>query len=166
MEYLNQMTDEELALSYVDGNNKAFDELLARTQGKLFSYILFVVRDEDKANDLFQETFVKVITKLHQRKYVDSGKFGAWVMRIAHNVIMDWYRDEKARNLVEPTEENDLSNLKGNEVLDSNIENRYVNEQILKDVRKMMNLLPATQREVVFMRFYQEIGRASCRERV
>ena len=155
MEYLNQMTDEELALSYVGGNNKAFDELLARTQGKLFSYILFVVRDEDKANDLFQETFVKVITKLHQRKYVDSGKFGAWVMRIAHNVIMDWYRDEKARNLVEPTEENDLSNLKGNEVLDSNIENRYVNEQILKDVRKMMNLLPATQREVVFMRFYQ-----------
>ena len=155
MEYLNQMTDEELALSNVGGNNKAFDELLARTQGKLFSYILFVVRDEDKANDLFQETFVKVITKLHQRKYVDSGKFGAWVMRIAHNVIMDWYRDEKARNLVEPTEENDLSNLKGNEVLDSNIENRYVNEQILKDVRKMMNLLPATQREVVFMRFYQ-----------
>ena len=62
MEYLNQMTDEELALSYVGGNNKAFDELLARTQGKLFSYILFVVRDEDKANDLFQETFVKVIT--------------------------------------------------------------------------------------------------------
>lgn len=158
MEYLNQMTDEELALSYVDGNNKAFDELLARTQGKLFSYILFVVRDEDKANDLFQETFVKVITKLHQRKYVDSGKFGAWVMRIAHNVIMDWYRDEKARNLVEPTEENDLSNLKGNEVLDSNIENRYVNEQILKDVRKMMNLLPATQREVVFMRFYQDMS--------
>lgn len=158
MEYLNQMTDEELALSYVGGNNKAFDELLARTQGKLFSYILFVVRDEDKANDLFQETFVKVITKLHQRKYVDSGKFGAWVMRIAHNVIMDWYRDEKARNLVEPTEENDLSNLKGNEVLDSNIENRYVNEQILKDVRKMMNLLPATQREVVFMRFYQDMS--------
>ena len=158
MEYLNQMTDEELALSYVDGNNKAFDELLARTQGKLFSYILFVVRDEDKANDLFQETFVKVITKLHQRKYVDSGKFGAWVMRIAHNVIMDWYRDEKARNLVEPTEENDLSNLKGNEVLDSNIENRYVNEQILKDVKKMMNLLPATQREVVFMRFYQDMS--------
>ena len=158
MEYLNQMTDEELALSYVDGNNRAFDELLARTQGKLFSYILFVVRDEDKANDLFQETFVKVITKLQQRKYVDSGKFGAWVMRIAHNVIMDWYRDEKARNLVEPTEDNDLSNLKGNEVLDGNIENRYVNDQVMIDVKKMMNLLPATQREVVFMRFYQDMS--------
>jgi len=111
MENIKELTDEELALSYVKGNNKAFDELLARNQTRLFSYILFVVRDEDKANDLFQETFVKVITKLHEGRYTDSGKFSAWIMRIAHNVIMDWYRDQKARNIVEPTAENDLSNL-------------------------------------------------------
>ena len=117
------------------------------------SYILFVVRDEDKANDLFQETFVKVITKLHQGRYVDSGKFGAWIMRIAHNVIMDWYREQRSRNLIEPTDENDLSNLSGNEILDSNVENRYVNDQIMVDVKNMMNMLPPTQREVVFMRF-------------
>ena len=85
MENISRLTDEELAISYVRGNNRAFDELLSRNQSKLFSYILFVVRDEDKANDLFQETFVKVITKLHQGRYVDSGKFGAWIMRIAHN---------------------------------------------------------------------------------
>ena len=118
------LTDEELALSYINGNNKAFDELLVRTQDKLFTYILFVVRDEDKANDLFQETFVKVITKLHQGRYVDSGKFSAWIMRIAHNVIMDWYREQRARNLVEPTETNDLSNLSVNDILDLNVENR------------------------------------------
>ena len=152
------MTDEELALSYINGDNKAFDELLARTQEKLFSYILFVVRDEDKANDLFQETFVKVITKLHEGRYVDSGKFSAWIMRIAHNVIMDWYREQRSRSLIEPTENNDLSNISGGEVLDQNVENKYVNEQVLADVKKMMNLLPPTQREVVFMRFYQDLS--------
>lgn len=158
MENFNSFTDEELALSYIDGNNKAFDELLTRNQDKLFSYIFFVVRDEDKANDLFQETFVKVITKLHQKRYVDSGKFSAWIMRIAHNVIMDWYREQRARNLVEPTEEYDLSNLSGNDVLDVNVENKYVNDQIMTDVKKMMNMLPPTQREVVFMRFYQDLS--------
>ena len=158
MENISRLTDEELAISYVRGNNRAFDELLSRNQSKLFSYILFVVRDEDKANDLFQETFVKVITKLHQGRYVDSRKFGAWIMRIAHNVIMDWYREQRSRNLIEPTDENDLSNLSGNEILDSNVENRYVNDQIMVDVKNMMNMLPPTQREVVFMRFYQDLS--------
>lgn len=158
MENISRLTDEELAISYVRGNNRAFDELLSRNQSKLFSYILFVVRDEDKANDLFQETFVKVITKLHQGRYVDSGKFGAWIMRIAHNVIMDWHREQRSRNLIEPTDENDLSNLSGNEILDSNVENRYVNDQIMVDVKNMMNMLPPTQREVVFMRFYQDLS--------
>lgn len=158
MENISRLTDEELAISYVRGNNRAFDELLSRNQSKLFSYILFVVRDEDKANDLFQETFVKVITKLHQGRYVDSGKFGAWIMRIAHNVIMDWYREQRSRNLIEPTDENDLSNLSGNEILDSNVENRYENDQIMVDVKNMMNMLPPTQREVVFMRFYQDLS--------
>lgn len=158
MKSIRELTDEELALSYIGGNNKAFDELLSRNQSKLFTYILFVVRDEDKANDLFQETFVKVITKLHQGKYVDCGKFSAWIMRIAHNVIMDWYRDQRARNVIEPTEENDLSNIGGSEILDSNVENRFVNDQVMADVKKMMNLLPPTQREVVFMRFYQNLS--------
>lgn len=151
------MTDEELALSYVNGNNQAFDLLLLRNQSKLFSYILFVVHDQDLANDIFQETFVKVITKLQERKYVDSGKFSAWIMRIAHNVIMDWYRDNRAQNIVEATEDNDLSNINTNSCLEFNIEDRFVNEQVLKDVKKMMNLLPPTQREIVFMRFYQDM---------
>ena len=152
------MTVEELALCYIGGNNKAFDLLLSRTQSKLFTYILFVVRDRDLADDIFQETFVKVITKLQQRKYSNTGKFSAWLVRIAHNVIMDWYREIKSEKIVEPSEDNDLSNLSGNEILDMNVENHYVNEQVLRDVRKMMNKLPPTQREVVFMRFYQEMS--------
>ena len=155
---LNEMTNEQLALSYVNGNNQAFDLLLSRNQSKLFSYILLVVHDQDLANDIFQETFVKVITKLQERKYVDSGKFSAWIMRIAHNVIMDWYRDNRAQNIVEATEDNDLSNINSNNCLDYNIEDRYINEQVLRDVKKMMNLLPPTQREIVFMRFYQEMS--------
>ena len=145
------LTDEQLAFSYIDGNNKAFDLLLSRNQSRLFSYILFVVRDQDVANDIFQETFVKVITKLHEGKYRDTGKFSAWIMRIAHNVIMDWYRDQKAERIVEPTEGNDLSNLSSKDIIDSNIENLFVNDQILRDVRKMMEQLPASQREVVLM---------------
>lgn len=155
---LNEMTDEELALSYVRGNNQAFDLLLSRNQSKLFSYILFVVHEQDSANDIFQETFVKVITKLQEGRYIDSGKFSAWIMRIAHNVIMDWYRDNRAKNIVETSDDNDLSNVTGNDITDFNIEDRYVNEQVLRDVKKMMNLLPPTQREIVFMRFYQEMS--------
>lgn len=155
---LNEMTDEELALSYVRGNNQAFDLLLSRNQSKLFSYILFVVHEQDLANDIFQETSVKVITKLQEGRYIDSGKFSAWIMRIAHNVIMDWYRDNRAKNIVETSDDNDLSNVTGNDITDFNIEDRYVNEQVLRDVKKMMNLLPPTQREIVFMRFYQEMS--------
>lgn len=158
MKNLNDMTDEELALSYIEGNNRAFDLLLSRNQSKLFSYILFVVRNHDTADDIFQETFVKVITKLQQRKYTNNGKFCAWIMRIAHNVIMDWYREQKIEKIVEPTQGNDLSNINFSDILDGNIETKYVNEQVLCDVRKMMNLLPASQREVVFMRYYQNLS--------
>ena len=158
MKNLCEMTDEELAVSYIDGNNKAFDLLLSRNQSKLFSYILFVVRDQEMANDVFQETFLKAISRLHEGRYTTSGKFLAWLMRIAHNVMMDWYREQRADRIVEPTQDNDLSNLKGSDLLDSNIENEYVNTQVLRDVRRMMDCLPATQREVVYMRFYQQMS--------
>lgn len=152
------MTDEQLALSYASGNNQAFDLLLSRNQSKLFSYILFVVHEQDLANDIFQETFVKVITKLQEGKYVSSGKFSAWIMRIAHNVIMDWYRDVKTQNIVDTQDNNDLSNLSNEKNIDPNIEDQYVNEQVLNDVKKIMNQLPPIQREIVFMRFYQEMS--------
>lgn len=155
---LNEMTDEELAMSYVGGNNMAFDLLLARNQSNLFSYILFIVHDRDVANDLFQETFVKVITKLQQGKYTTTGKFSAWIIRIAHNVIMDWYRSQKSGKVIEFANDNDLSNISNTNLLDATIESKFVNEQILCDVKKMMNYLPVTQREVIFMRFYQDLS--------
>ena len=152
------MTDEELALSYVDGNNRAFDLLLSRNQSKLFSYILFVVHDRETAEDLFQETFVKAIVRLQSGSYTASGKFGAWMMRIAHNVVMDWYRDMSSRHIVEVTKDNDLSNMGGDDVLEGNIEGRYVNTQVMADVRRLIDTLPPIQREIVFMRYFQELS--------
>lgn len=152
------MTDEELAMDYVNGNNRAFDELLFRHQSKLFSYILFVVRDREIADDLFQETFVKVITKLQEGKYSPSGKFSAWMMRIAHNVIMDLYRGLKVQKIVDTSDDNDLSNISTNDFYSMDIESQYVNAQVLKDVKKLMNFLPASQREVVYMRYYQQLS--------
>lgn len=158
MKKLQDMTDEELALSYVDGNNRAFDLLLSRNQSKLFSYILFVVHDRETAEDLFQETFVKAIVRLQDGSYTVSGKFGAWMMRIAHNVVMDWYRDMSSRHIVEVTKDNDLSNMGGDDVLEGNIEGRYVNTQVMADVRRLIDTLPPIQREIVFMRYFQELS--------
>lgn len=157
MENLNLMTDEELAIMYVDGDNKAFDLLLSRNQEKLFTYILLVVRDREMANDMFQETFFKVVSRLQQGKYIANGKFSAWLMRIAHNVIMDWYRQQRAQNIVDAPKENDLSNV-GSTLLESSREGELVNNQVMEDVRRIMSHLPASQREVVFMRFYQQMS--------
>ena len=158
MKNLAVMTDVELALSYVNGDNRAFDELLLRNQSKIFSYILFVVRDRDTADDVFQETFVKVVVKLQQGKYVPSGKFSAWVLRIAHNVIMDLYRGQKSQKIIDAVDDNDLSNIAGNDLIIGNVESQFVNTQVMSDVRKMMNLLPTTQREVVYMRYFQQMS--------
>ena len=141
MKNFEGVSDEALALLYVKGDNRAFDELLSRTQTKLFTYIMFVVRDHDIADDIFQETFVKVITKLQQGLYTDSGKFQFWITRIAHNCIMDWYRQQQSAHIV-----------------DSNKEAEMINEQILIDIKKMMNTLPAPQREVVYMRYFQQLS--------
>ncbi len=158
MSTLKTMSDEELALAYIDGNNRAFDELLTRNQEKIFTYIMYVVKDEDLANDLFQETFLKVITKLQNHQYADSGKFLWWLTRIAHNVIIDYYRAQKSDKVVDAPRENDLSNLRSDNVMDGNRENELSNAQVLKDVKRLMDALPEAQRDVVYMRFYQELS--------
>ncbi len=152
------MTDEQLAVAYMEGCDKAFDMLLARNQKKLYSYIMFVVRDSHIADDVFQDTFVKVITRLRTGAYSTSGKFSAWLMRIAHNIIIDMYRSQKHEGIVEPTVDNDLSNVVSAGLLDDNIEARFVSEQNLAEAKKLMEALPPTQREVVFMRFYQQMS--------
>ena len=158
MKNFEGVSDEQLALLYVHGNNRAFDELLSRTQSKLFTYIMFVVRDHDVADDIFQETFVKAITKLQQGQYTDSGKFQFWISRIAHNCIMDWYRQQQSNHITEVNEDNNLQNLKSASVMDICKETEMVNEQVLIDIKRMVDQLPAAQREVVYMRYYQQLS--------
>lgn len=158
MKKLQDMTDEELALSYIDGNNRAFDLLLLRNQSNIYSYILFIVHDRETAEDLFQDTFVKAIAYMQDGRYTTSGKFAGWLMRIAHNTVMDWYRSLAQFHFVEANKDNDLSNVSNPSLVVDNIENQYVNSQTLKDVRRLLDMLPMIQREVVYMRFYQQLS--------
>lgn len=158
MEKYLGMADEELAMLYVGGENSAFDELLSRNQEKIYSYILFFVKNEEVANDLFQDTFVKVITKLHEGRYAPQGKFSYWLMRIAHNVVIDWFRNQSSECVVEMPADNDLSNLRVASVMDESREGQMLRSQVLRDVRRLLDRLPAPQREVAYMRFYQELS--------
>lgn len=158
MKQLHEMTNEELALSYINGDNKAFDLLLSRNQEQLFSYIFFIVKDRALADDLFQETFIKVITKLNEGKYCTNGRFGAWLITVAHNTIMDFYRSSKNDKYLNNIDTNEFDNAVSISLMDSCIENHYVNQQVLKDVKRMVDMLPTLQREVVFMRFFQQLS--------
>ena len=158
MKQLHEMANEELALSYINGDNKAFDLLLSRNQEQLFSYIFFIVKDRALADDLFQETFIKVITKLNEGKYCTNGRFGAWLITVAHNTIMDFYRSSKNDKYLNNIDTNEFDNAVSISLMDSCIENHYVNQQVLKDVKRMVDMLPALQREVVFMRFFQQLS--------
>lgn len=150
-------TDEALAQRYMEGDDAAFDELLDRTQQKLFTYILFIVRDQDKANDVFQDTFVRAISKLRNGQYSQSGKFCYWLIRIAHNVLVDNYRKQRTERRVEMAKDNDLSAL-DSQLSSQSREDEYVTMQVMSDVRNLMDALPLEQREVVFMRYYQELS--------
>ena len=158
MKQLHEMTNEELALSYINGDNKAFDLLLSRNQEQLFSYIFFIVKDRALADDLFQETFIKVITKLNEGKYCTNGRFGAWLITVAHNTIMDFYRSSKNDKYLNNIDTNEFDNAVSISLMDSCIENHYVNQQVLKDVKRMVDMLPTLQREVVFMRFFKQLS--------
>ncbi len=157
MEKLKQMTDDMLVTLYLEGNNSAFDILLNRHQDRLFNYIFFLVRSREVAEDIFQETFVKAIVTLQQGRYQNDGKFAAWITRIAHNLVIDQFRVERNENAVS-NDEAEFDLLNDAKLAEGTIENRMVNEQVLKDVRALVDELPDCQREVVFMRYYQDLS--------
>ena len=157
MEKLAQMTDDKLVSLYIGGNNSAFDVLLNRHKDRLNHYIYFIVRTREVAEDIFQETFVKAITRLQEGRYQPDGKFGAWITRIAHNLVIDQFRQERNENLVS-NDETEVDLLNNAALAEGTIENKMVNEQVLCDVRALVNELPDCQREVVFMRYYQQLS--------
>ena len=153
-----KLTDEELVVLYSEGNNEAFDILLTRYKDRIYSYIYYIVKDSDLTEDIFQETFVKVIMTIKQGRYVETGKFSSWVTRIAHNLIIDHFRQERNENLIsnDEDEENDLFNRK--ELSEGTIEDALVTRQIHSDIRRLVAALPENQREVLIMRYYKNMS--------
>ena len=157
MNNLASRTDEELVVLYSKGNNEAFDILLNRYKNRIYSYIYYIVKDRELTEDIFQETFVKVITTIKQGRYTENGKFPAWISRIAHNLIIDFFRQEKADNYVITDNENmDIFNRK--ELSEGTVEDTIVQNQIETDVRKLIKALPHSQREVLVMRYYKNMS--------
>ena len=154
---LNKLTDDALVNLYLQGNNQAFDELLNRHKERLYSYIYFIVRSRDVADDIFQETFVKAIVTLQQGRYNSDGKFSAWLTRIAHNLVIDQFRQERNENVIS-NDESEIDLFNNSAYSEGTIESRMVNSQVLKDVRRLVNSLPDNQREVIYMRYYQSLS--------
>ena len=157
MENLNMLADDMLVARYSKGDNKAFDELLARYQSKLFNYIYFIVRSQEIAEDIFQETFVKAITTIKQNRYSEAGKFAAWITRIAHNLIIDYYRQERSENL-QSCDLPDLDILNRKDLSEETIEDKLVTHQIHNDIKRLVKALPELQREVLVMRYYHDMS--------
>ncbi|MFQ9315144.1 sigma-70 family RNA polymerase sigma factor [uncultured Dysgonomonas sp.] len=157
METLITMTDEQLVCDYSNGNNLAFDILLERHKRSVYNYIFFTVRNRELAEDIFQETFIKAIVTIKQGRYTESGKFRAWISRIAHNLIIDHFRQEKNENTVSK-DEAPVDLLNNPTLCDGTIEDELIKVQITSDIRKLISFLPENQREVLEMRYYQDLS--------
>lgn len=157
MQNMTKLTDEQLVVAYANGNNKAFDVLLTRHQNRVFTYIMSFVKDEDVANDVFQDTFIKAVTTIRQGRYTENGKFRAWITRIAHNVVIDHFRQVKNAALVSADDAED-NVLNDPTLCDASIEDLMIGRQVNADLRKLINALPETQRRVVLMRYYRDMS--------
>ncbi len=155
---LTKLTDKELVTAYANGDNMAFDTLLGRYEKPLFSYILTIVKDEDLANDIFQETFVKAITVIREGRYEDNGRFGAWLNRVAHNKIIDHYRRSKTENTVSNDADDELDLFSAGALTQESIEDTIVGDQLTRDLRRLVSELPDVQRQVLMMRIYRDMS--------
>lgn len=157
MQNLEKLADDVLVAYYSEGNNNAFDVLLTRHQAKVYNYILQMVKDRNLADDIFQETFIKAITTIKQGRYAEAGKFSAWVCRIARNLIIDNFRQEKVEATVS-TDDSNYDVLNRKDLSEDTIEDMLIDSQIQADVRRLVKQLPDSQREVLIMRYYKGLS--------
>ena len=147
--------DDQLIISFINGNNQAFDILLNKYQNRIFSYVIQLVHDYDLANDIFQDVFIKVVTHLKRNSYNHQGKFLSWVLRIAHNQVIDHFRkDAKMPSVGKNSSNEDFNIFDVLKLEESSIEDEMVKKQILSDVRVLVEQLPNDQMEVVKMRYF------------
>ena len=157
MKVYKDKSDEQLISLYVDGKNEAFDALLERHKDRLYMYIYHSVKNEEVADDIFQDTFVKAIMTIKQGRYVENGHFPAWITRIAHNQIIDYFRQARAENS-QSTDDDDMNILNRKELSSGTIEDDIITSQIHNDVRRLVRSLPESQREVLISRYYKNMS--------
>ena len=157
MDIYSKMSDEELVVSYSEGNDIAFDTLLNRHKQLVYNYIYHTVRDNGLAEDIFQDTFIKAIITIKQGKYTESGRFKSWIMRIAHNLIIDHFRQKKNEKIIS-NDENEADLFNNPSFCEETIESKMVKTQVLEDVKRLICYLPEQQREVLEMRYYKDLS--------
>ncbi len=153
---LTKFSDQELISAYISGEHSNINEIINRHKSKLMGYIIMSVKDIDIANDIFQDTFIKVINKLRIGAYNEEGKFIQWVLRIAHNLIIDHYRKESKVKMVRSNDQYDIFNTLP--IFDKNAEDEIMKSQTHAKIRELVELLPDNQREVLKMRHFQEMS--------
>jgi len=156
MQSSKSCTDKDLIRTYIRGDERAFETLLTRHKGKIYTSIYMFVKDTDLANDIFQETFIKIIDTFRSGKYNEEGKFLQWALRISYNLCIDFFRKNKRRKTITPSEDFDIFNLINSN--DDNEESKMIKNQTYAKVRQLVEALPQEQKEVILLRHYAELS--------
>lgn len=154
----NPTTEKDLIQSYLDGELSAINELIDTNRYHIYNYIFFMVNNEDLAAEMYQETYFKVLQALNGNKYVNNGKFKSWVMRIAHNVVIDYYRKQKQGRFIISESDYDKDVLYDLNYSENNTEKYLESKQTIAEVRYLISLLPPEQRDIIRYRFYDELS--------
>jgi RNA polymerase sigma factor (sigma-70 family) len=155
---VQHFSDKELIGKYLQGNHASLEILISRHQNRVYAYILMITKNKELADDLFQDTFIKVINTIRSGSYNEEGKFLQWVMRIAHNLIIDHFRKSNRIPVFDNSKNEDYDIFENLNIMEESIEDKIITEQIHQDVRKLIELLPAEQKEVLYMRHYAEMS--------
>lgn len=151
-----QKSDALLVKDYISGDESALAILIKRHESKIYGFIYSKVADREISNDIFQDTFIKVIKTLKTNSYNEEGKFLPWIMRIAHNLIIDFFRKSKKMPLFRETEDFSIFSIMSDDSL--TVENQIIADQVEVDVRRLVEELPLDQKEVLIMRMYQDMS--------
>lgn len=154
---IKELNDNELVQRFIEGDQNSLEILIHRHKNRVYSYILLIVKNQELAEDIFQETFIKVIRSLKRGKYVENGKFVSWVLRISHNLIIDHFRKEKLQGTVS-NDSLEIDVFNSNKFSEDTIEDQMVNNQILSEVKELIKELPEDQQQVIYMRHYMDMS--------
>jgi RNA polymerase sigma-70 factor (ECF subfamily) len=150
---ISKLNDQELVNRFVKGEKDCMQELIKRHKDRVYTYILLIVKNAEVADDLFQDTFIKVIQSLKRRKYKDEGRFVSWVLRIAHNLTIDYFRKNKNQNTLS-NDQGEYDLLNNAKFSERTVEDNIISDQTTRDVRFLIDKLPKDQKQVVLMRHY------------